>query len=132
MTALLLWMLACNTAEKNDTNTDTNTNTSTDRDGDGYSNEEEEAAGTNPDYSYSRPYEQGNYNIGYCENGVEDSNGPSQQGSFSDGPGMDISWEHYQQGDLVENIRLQDQYGQEVDLYSFCGNHIMLVVASFT
>ena len=121
MSTVLLWMFACSEVQKS----------TTDIDQDGFSDEEEEAAGTNPQDPYSRPYEQGGYDIGYCSEGVEASNGPSQQGSFREGD-MEITWSHYQEGDIVENFQLKDQYGQAADLYSFCGNHIMLVVASFT
>ena len=121
MLTVLLSLLGCGDAAKEDQ----------DRDQDGYSNSAEETAGTNPDYAYSHPYEQGGYNVGYCADGVEASSGPSQQNTLS-GEGPALTWSHYQNGDVVENIQLTDQYGQPVDLYSFCGNHIMLVVASFT
>ena len=121
MFALFLWVFACGETEKIDD----------DRDQDGFSNSEEEAAGTNPDYAYSHPYEQGGYNVGYCSDGVSDSSGPSGQTTFSE-DGQEMTWYHYENGDIVENFQLKDQYGQDVDLYSFCGNHIMLVIASFT
>ncbi len=41
-------------------------------------------------------------------------------------------WFGYQVGDGVENFTLQDQHGQMVELHSFCGQHIMLVIAAYT
>ena len=120
MYTLLWWMFACSETEKTDADTDQ----------DGFTDAEEAAAGTNPNDAYSRPYEQGNYNIGYCANGVDPTDGPSVQTAIMEGD-QEIAWSHYKVGDVVANVQLQDQYGQNVDLYSFCGNHIMLVVASF-
>ena len=100
-----------------------------DSDGDGYTNIEEVEAGTNPDSVYSFPLEQGNYNIGQCENGVPALGSPSVQASIEDGG---IEWNHYAPGDTVADIVLKDQYGQDVSLYQFCGQHIMLVIGSFT
>ena len=101
-----------------------------DRDGDGFSDAAEMEAGTNPDSTHSHPLEFGNYNIGFCET-EPNPTGPSQQASMSEN-GMELSWEHYAIGDIAENMTLKDQYGQDVDLYDFCGNHIMLVIGSFT
>jgi len=33
-------------------------------------------------------------------------------------------------GDVPENMTLTDQHGEEVDLYSFCGKHVMVVVSA--
>ena len=114
--------LACSDTEKS-------TDPNLDSDGDGYTDIQEQEAGTNPDSAYSYPLAQGNYNIGLCENGIAQSDGPSVQASFQDGG---IEWSHYAQGDIVEDIMLVDQYGQNVSLYQFCGQHIMLVIGSFT
>lgn len=122
---MYLWLLffACSDTEKEqDPNIDS--------DGDGYTDSEELRAGTNPDSSYSYPITQGNYNIGMCNDGIAPSNGPTVSASIEDGGG--IEWNHYDLGDVVENIVLRDQYGQDVSLYQFCGQHIMLVIGSFT
>ena len=116
-------LLACSDTEKT-------TDPNLDSDGDGFTDLQEEEAGTNPQSAYSYPLAQGNYNLGLCENGIAPSNGPSVQASIEEGGG--IEWSHYAQGDIVENIILKDQYGQEVSLYQFCGQHIMLVIGSFT
>ena len=113
-------------SEPSDVNSD-----SDDRDGDGYSNVEEEEAGTNPDFASSHPYEQGNYNIGLCETGLPDDLGPTDSVSVMIN-GTTTTWATYQTGDGVENLILKDQFGQEVELHSFCGRHVMLVVSSFT
>ena len=121
MTALLLF-LGCTTSKEDPTEQD--------RDGDGFSDAIEMEAGTNPDSAYSHPLEFGDYNIGFC--GTEPNpTGPSQQASLSEN-GMDLSWEHYAVGDIAQFMTLKDQYGQDVELYNFCGHHIMLVIASFT
>ena len=109
---------------------DTKTDPNLDSDGDGFSDVEETEAGTNPESSYSYPLAQGNYNIGQCTNGINSAENPSTPGYFAEGGG--IEWMHYSVGDIVENMVLSDQYGQEVSLYQFCGQHIMLVTASFT
>ena len=121
MTALFLFF-GCSTPKGDSTEHD--------RDGDGFSDAAEMEAGTNPDSAYSHPLEFGSYNIGPCTNEPTPT-GPSQQASISEN-GMDLSWEHYAVGDIAENMILKDQYGQDVELYNFCGNHIMLVIASFT
>ena len=103
-----------------------------DRDGDGYTDAEEAEAGTNPDYVYSHPYPNGNYNVGYCEEPPNPS-GPSGEATY-DNPetGVTHAWNHYQTGDVVDNVILKDQYGQNVALYSFCGRHVMLTLGTFS
>ncbi len=86
-----------------------------DSDGDGWSNSEENAAGTNPDVSYSHPYT-GGYNVGWCD-ALPEPTGPT---------GSNGHFDAYQEGDVAENFTLVDQYGEEVDLYSFCGQHVMI------
>ena len=36
----------------------------------------------------------------------------------------------YRRGDVVENFTLVDQHGEDVDLYSFCGQHVMIVFSA--
>ena len=103
-----------------------------DNDGDGYTNAEEELAGTNPDFAPSRPYAHGNYNVGFCGDGVDASDGPTVETSIEFPDGGLVSWSHYDVGDTVENLVLKDQHGQDVELYAFCGHHVMLVLAAFT
>jgi thiol-disulfide isomerase/thioredoxin len=95
-----------------------------DDDGDGFSNADEEAAGTNPNYAYSRPYS-GGYNVGFCETPPEPT-GPTGVGQNTNG----VQWAAYQAGDVVENWTMTDQYGEQVDLYSFCGKTVMVAFSA--
>jgi len=98
-----------------------------DPDGDGYTNAEEESAGTNPNYAYSHPYT-GDYRVGYCNNRPNPT-GPTKRQNYSDGE-VDMDYYTYQRGDVAENFTMRDQYGESVDLYSFCGKHVMVVVSA--
>ena len=89
-----------------------------DSDGDGYADGEEvNDHGTNPAYVYSHPYT-GGYNVGWCD---EEPNptGPT-------GPGG-----AYREGDVASNFTLTDQHGELVDLYSFCGQNVMIGFGAF-
>ena len=98
-----------------------------DDDGDGFTNFEEEAAGTNPNYAYSRPYE-GGYNVGFCDTPPE-ATGPSGMASITSN-GETYEWPSLAMGDVPENMTFMDQYGEMVDLYSFCGKHVMVLVSA--
>ena len=91
-----------------------------DSDGDGYSDSEEQQAGTNPNYAPSHPYT-GGYNVGFC--GEE----PVPTGPTGDN-GHTAA---YQEGDVVENFTLTDQHGEEVELYSCCGQNVMLAIGAY-
>ena len=99
-----------------------------DPDGDGYTNSEEEEAGTNPDYEYSHPFT-GDYRVGYCETPPEPT-GPTMAQSYTAEDGTTINYNVLQNGDVPENFTMTDQYGEELNLYSFCGRQIMLVVSA--
>jgi len=118
---LLMLHLACTSTEKDP---------ESDRDGDGYTDIQEEEAGTNPDLAESHPLADGDYNLGDCPAGLPQSQPPSEEGFIEDGGG--ISWMHYAPGDYIQNLTLRDQYDQEVSLYQFCGQQIMLITSSFT
>lgn len=92
-----------------------------DSDGDGYADGAEVDAGTNPAFAYSHPYT-ADYQVGWCADGLPDATGPS---------GSNGSTALYQPGDIPENFTLMDQNGDQVDLYSFCGQTIMLVSGAF-
>ena len=98
-----------------------------DEDDDGYTLEEEEAAGTNPDYGYSHPYE-GGYNVGFCDTPPVPT-GPTGLASISQS-GETYEWPSLAMGDVPYNFSLPDQFGEEVDLYSFCGQHVMVVISA--
>jgi hypothetical protein len=100
-----------------------------DNDGDGYSNQEESAAGTNPDYAYSHPYANGGYNVGNCPD-IPNPTGPTGSHDVQSG-GQTYTIPIYRIGDVAENFTLNDQYGQAVDLYSFCGQTVMIVFSAF-
>ena len=114
-------LFACTPVDESNTNQ--TKDEPVDSDGDGYTDDEEIEAGTNPDFSYSHPYEFGNYNIGYCERGIADPTGPTTETSTEYG-----SWPIHNRGDIVDNFTMVDHHGQMIDLYSFCGKHIMLVL----
>ncbi len=91
-----------------------------DSDDDGYPDGEESTDGTNPLDAYSHTYE-GGYNVGYCESQWEGA-GPTGVGGY-DG----TEWTAYQVGDVPTNFQMEDQHGEMVDLYSFCGKTVMIV-----
>jgi len=98
-----------------------------DTDGDGVLDGAEIDAGTNPNYVYSHTYT-GGYNVGFCESPPE-STGHTGEGYFTDG--VDVwTWPAFQLGDVPENFSLLDQHGEMVDLYSFCGKHIVFAVGA--
>ena len=91
-----------------------------DTDGDGYTDGDEIADGTLPTDPFSHTYA-GGYDIGYCES-MWEGTGPTGTGSLGD-----VTWTAYQNGDVPLNFQMEDQYGEMVDLYSFCGKHVMIV-----
>ncbi|MCB9778887.1 MAG: redoxin domain-containing protein, partial [Alphaproteobacteria bacterium] len=88
-----------------------------DSDGDGVDDGDEVAAGTSPTNPYSHEYAEGGYNVGDC---AEPPDADSPSGANN---GYAATWD---EGDVVANSTLVDQHGQDVDLYSFCGQHIMI------
>ncbi|MDP6934913.1 MAG: hypothetical protein QGG40_18475 [Myxococcota bacterium] len=104
-----------------------------DTDGDGYDDGQEVEEGTNPLYVYSHSY-LGGYNVGYCDTPPSPT-GPSGSisGWFepSDAPPEFFEWTVYEAGDVVDNFTWSDQHDQPVSLYSFCGQHVMLVFGAF-
>jgi thiol-disulfide isomerase/thioredoxin len=96
-----------------------------DSDGDGVLDGAEIDDGTNPSYTYSHVYA-GGYNVGFCESPYEGTaTGATGTGSY-DGS----SWTAYQNGDVLENFTLLDQHGEMVDMYSFCGKHVVFAVGA--
>lgn len=91
-----------------------------DSDDDGHTDGEEKDDGTNPIDAYSHSYT-GGYNVGYCESQWEGT-GPTGIGQWDD-----TTWTAYQNGDVPDNFQMEDQHGEMVDLYSFCGKHVMIV-----
>ncbi len=101
---------------------------SADTDGDGYADGDEVTAGTNPLYEYSHTYT-GGYSVGNCETEPSPT-GPTGTSSYRHG-NTTYEWTSYQIGDVAENFTLTDQHGEEVSLYSFCGQYVHLEVGAF-
>jgi thiol-disulfide isomerase/thioredoxin len=100
-----------------------------DSDGDGFEDGAEIDAGTNPAYAYSHTYI-GGYNVGFCDTPYgESATGPTDTVYMESG-GETYSWDAYNVGDVLENFTLLDQHGEMVDLYSFCGKHIVFAVGA--
>jgi len=99
-----------------------------DTDGDGFDDAEEWQEGTNPNYEYSHGYT-GDYRIGYCETPPE-TTGPTLAQSYTDEAGNTYNYNVLQNGDVPENFTMMDQNGEDLDLYSFCGRQIMVVVSA--
>lgn len=95
-----------------------------DGDGDGYLDGAEVDAGTNPNQAYSHPYE-GGYAVGNCDTL------PTPTGATGEGRYQTYTWPAYQEGDVPDNFTLVDQYGEMVDLYSFCGQVVLLELGAF-
>ena len=91
-----------------------------DTDGDGVDDLTELDEGTNPIYEYSHSY-LGGYNVGYCQDGMAEPTGATASNGHT---------ALYAEGDVVDNFTLIDQHGEEVDLYSFCGQNVMLVFSA--
>ena len=130
---MLMFVLACGSTEQQSYSYEpdnTGSGDSSDSDGDGFTDAEETAAGTNPNFAASRPYEYGNYVVGACEQGLPAELGPTDSVSMNL-EGTELSWDVYVEGDGVQNVVLKDQFDQDVELHSFCGLHIMLVISSF-
>jgi hypothetical protein len=99
----------------------TNPNDS-DSDDDGFSDGEEVLEhGTNPLNEYNRPYI-GDYKVGECDEYPNKAvTGPSGSRVIDIGAGPAIVAEYLPNKDTLKNEKLIDQFGEQVDLYSFCG-----------
>lgn len=105
-----------------------------DSDDDGWSDGDEVLVHhTNPLYEHSHPYT-GGYNVGWCDTPPEPT-GPTGwvEGYFEpDDSGPEwYEWPVYDEGDVVDDFAWRDQHGEQVHLYSFCGQHVMLAFAAF-
>ncbi len=94
-----------------------------DSDDDGFDDAQEIDGGTSPTWTWSHPYEQGDYLVGSCPTQPSTATGPSGIGSYSG-----TEWDAYQEGDVMHNLAEGgiDSFGQEVPLYSFCGNYVVV------
>jgi hypothetical protein len=110
---------------------DTDPNDS-DTDDDTYEDGDEvNALGTSPTNKYSHPYT-GDYNIGACAEYPDKATAhPTGSRVVSTGSGGSVKVPIYLPGDTVQNFTLIDQYGEMVDLYSFCGKNVDLLFFQF-
>lgn len=108
-------------AEEADLGTDPD---AADSDGDGFDDATEVADGTNPTWKWSHYYEYGDYLLGACETPIDEAaSGPSGTGQYDT-----YTWDAYQEGDIMHNVGVggYDAFEQEVPLYAFCGNYVLL------
>ena len=95
-----------------------------DSDGDGFPDSAEATAGTDPADRYSRPYA-GGYTLATCAPRPT-ATGPRGTTGSSGGGTRAL----YQAGDIVSDLALVDQYGDTVDLASFCDHDILIILAA--
>jgi thiol-disulfide isomerase/thioredoxin len=100
-----------------------------DSDGDGFDDGIEIDAGTNPMYEFSHTYT-GGYNVGFCESPYGESATGATGTAVITQEGETYTWDAYDNGDVLENFTLLDQHGEMVDLYSFCGKHVVFAVGA--
>ncbi len=94
-----------------------------DFDGDGFEDGDEVAAGTNPAWTWSHAYAQGDYLIGSCPVLPSTETGPTGRGAGGDA---------YQPDDIMHNFGEggADAFGQEMPLYAFCGNYVLVTLSA--
>jgi peroxiredoxin len=93
---------------------------SVDSDGDGQDDGVEVEQGTIPTNAYSRLYA-GGYNVNVCD--------VTPEPTSATGPNNDYA-NTWAAGDIIENFQLMDQNGELVDLYSFCGNYVLIAIGA--
>ncbi len=81
-----------------------------DSDGDGHADGAEVEAGFDPMDAEDHPY-MGGYAVNRCDSEPEPS-----------GDGV---------GSIFKNFSLMDQYGEDVELYDFCGNYVYIEAGTF-
>jgi len=99
-----------------------------DSDEDGFDDNEELDAGTNPDFEWSHPFEDGEYLVGNCPvKPNESASGPTGEASYGG-----TTWAAYVEGDILANIAVGgiDSYEQEVTAYAFCGDYTLITVSA--
>lgn len=93
-----------------------------DSDADGFADKEEVDGGYSPIWEFSHPFEEGDYLIGNCPvHPDQDIAGPTGTGEYDT-----MSWDAYQEGDVLANLINYDAFDQEVSVYSFCGNYTLV------
>ena len=79
--------------------------------------------GTNPNYEYSHSYT-GDYRVGYCDTP------PATTGPTMGAVAQIGEYSVLQNGDVPDNFMMIDQHGEELNLYSFCGQPVMVVLSA--
>ncbi len=99
-----------------------------DTDGDGWSDGDEVAAGTNPLWALHHPYTTGGYRVAACPEPPDDAlAGPSGSTQVDIG-GTTHAYAVYERGDLVFDAVFEDEWGQDLHLWSFCGQTVWVIV----
>ncbi len=93
-------------AEEDDLGTDPD---KADSDGDGFDDPDEVEGNTDPNKASDHPYE-GGWPIGDCRNSIDA--------------------EGYSERDVSNNFTMEDQFGEEVELHTFCENVVYMVFAA--
>ncbi len=103
-----------------------------DTDGDGWNDGDEVLDhGTSPTNPYSHPYT-GDYKVGDCADYPDKSKAhPNGSRTVEAEGGSPQIVPLYEPGDTVANEQLIDQYGEKVDLFSFCGVNFDLFFIPF-
>ncbi len=101
-----------------------------DTDRDGVDDGDEVTDGTNPNFEYSVVLAEGDYVVGACPELPASDAGPTDTASFTY-QGERYEWDAYREGDTVSNWKGMDAYGQDVSIYNFCGNYVLVSVGAF-
>ncbi len=92
-----------------------------DTDGDGADDGKETRDGTDALNPIHYSYDEGDYPIGDCGIQPDEADaGATGQGGFTY-QGQTYTWPAYADGDLVDNWLVNDAFGQDVTMWSFCG-----------
>ena len=97
-----------------------------DSDGDGFDDKAEVDVGSNPTFEPSHVFEDGDYILGACPELPDVANA----GNTGTGQYSSYTWDAYQNGDILENWEGEDEYGQRVSFYNFCGNYTLITVSA--
>lgn len=101
-----------------------------DTDGDGVTDPQELEDGTNPTYKWSYRYEYGDYRIGDCPVAPDEANAGHSGTAVTEYNGQTYTRDAYQNGDIMEDFIFQDEWGQDVHLYSFCGQTVIMTISA--
>jgi len=100
--------------------------TNPDSDDDGFTDGDEVDQGTNPLNEYNRPYI-GDYKVAECDEYPNPATTGPHSSRVIDMGGSPTVVPLYEPTDILTNAQLVDQFGEMVDLYSFCGVNLDLL-----